>query len=322
MMRRREFITLGGAAATWPLAARAQQQKMVRIGVLVGGDADGEPFLKAFREALREINYIEWQNVVLEFRSAEGLLNRLPELAAELVRLKVDIIVALYTPCVLAAKQATRDIPIIMLAGDPLGTGLVASLARPGGNMTGLSFMAAETNAKSIELFRDMLPSLRRVGVLANTADPVFAKSFLEHVRLAGGATGIEIKPIVMVSGPDELDAAFAAMVAERPGAVVVQGSLSSKHVADLALGHRLPAASVPRAFADAGGLMSYGADGPVLFRRTAAFVQKILQGKSPADMPVEQPAKFELVINLKTAKALGLDVPLFLQQRADEVIE
>jgi putative tryptophan/tyrosine transport system substrate-binding protein len=243
-------------------------------------------------------------------------------LAAELVRLKVDIIVALYTPCVLAAKQATHDIPIIMLAGDPLGTGLVASLARPGGNMTGLSFMAAETNAKSIELFRDMLPSLRRVGVLANTADPVFAKSFLEHVRLAGGATGIEIKPIMMVGGPDELDAAFAAMVAERPGAVVVQGSLSSKHVADLALRHRLPAASVPRSFADAGGLMSYGADGPVLFRRTAAFVQKILQGKSPADMPVEQPAKFELVINLKTAKALGLDVPLFLQQRADEVIE
>jgi putative ABC transport system substrate-binding protein len=194
-VKRRAFITLLAGAAAWSLAARAQQQKMARIGVLVGGDADAEPFLKAFREALREINYIEGQNVVLEFRSAEGLLNRLPELAAELVRLKVDIIVALYTPCVLAAKQATHDIPIIMLAGDPLGTGLVASLARPGGNMTGLSFMAAETNAKSIELFRDMLPSLRRVGVLANTADPVFAKSFLEHVRLAGGATGIEIKP-------------------------------------------------------------------------------------------------------------------------------
>jgi putative ABC transport system substrate-binding protein len=197
----------------------------------------------------------------------------------------------------------------------------VTSLARPGGNITGLSMMAAETHGKLVELFRDMLPVIRHVAVLTNAADPVFAKLVLEQVGLAGRITGLEVQPI-SVRGPEELEAAFAAMVRGHAEAVVIQGSLSTKRVADLALEHRLPAASLSRSFADVGGLMSYGADGPALFRRSALFVHKILQGNKPPDMPVEQPTKFELVVNLKTATALGIDVPLFFQQRADEVIE
>jgi putative ABC transport system substrate-binding protein len=320
-MKRRKFITLMGAAAVWPLGAYAQQPRMRRVGALLIGNADLESFQKELREGLRELGYIEGQNILLEFRSAEGIIDRLPGLAAELVRLKVDVIVALYTPCGLAAKEATREIPIVLLTGDPLGTGLVASLARPGGNVTGLSMMAAETHGKLIELLHDMLPAMRHVAVLINAADPVFAKLVLEQVHLAGRITGIEIKPIT-VRGPEELNVAFAAMVKEQADAVVIQGSLSTKRVADLALEHRLPAASLSRSFADVGGLMSYGADGPVLFRRTALFVHKILEGSKPTDMPVEQPTKFELVVNLKTAKALGIDVPSFFQQRADEIIE
>jgi ABC-type uncharacterized transport system substrate-binding protein len=258
---------------------------------------------------------------LFEFRSAEGILDRLPGLAAELVRLKVDVIVALYTPCGIAAKEATREIPIVLLTGDPLATGLVASLARPGGNITGLSMMAAETHGKLVELFRDMLPAVRAAAVLTNAADPVFEKLVVQQVELAGRITGIEIQPIT-VRGPEELDAAFATMGRRRPDVVVIQGSLSTKRVADLALEHRLPAASLSRAFTDVGGLMSYGADGPDLFHRSALFVHKILQGTKPLDMPVELPTKFELVINLKTAKTLGIDVPLFFQQRADAVIE
>jgi putative ABC transport system substrate-binding protein len=197
----------------------------------------------------------------------------------------------------------------------------VPSLSRPGGNITGVSLIAAELHGKCVELFRDMLPSVRRVAALGNAADPI-SKLFLEQVQLAGRTTGIEIAPAIMVHGPGEIDEAFAAMKKERADAVVVQGSLASKNTAELALTRGLPAATVPRSFAEVGGLMSYGADGPDSFRRAATFVVKILQGGKPADMPVEQPTKFELVINLKTARALGLDVPWFLQQRADEVIE
>jgi putative ABC transport system substrate-binding protein len=320
-VKRRNFIMLIGGAAAWPLVGYAQEPKVRRVGALLIGNADMESFQKELREGLRELGYTEGHNIAFEFRSAEGILDRLPALAAELVRLKVDVIVALYTPCGLAAKDATREIPIVLLTGDPLGTGLVASLARPGGNITGLSMMAAETHGKLVELFRDMLPAIRRVAVLTNAADPVFAKLVLEQVELASRITGLEIQPI-SVRGPEELDAAFGAMVRGRAEAVVIQGSLSTKRVADLALEHRLPAASLSRSFADVGGLMSYGADGPALFRRSALFVHKIFQGNKPTDMPVEQPTKFELVVNLKTANALGIDVPLFFQQRADEVIE
>jgi putative ABC transport system substrate-binding protein len=322
-MQRRAFITLlGGAAATWPFAARAQQSKMARIGALYIGTADAESFKKELREGLRELGYVEGQNIAFEFRSAEGKLDRLPDLAAELVRLKVDVIVTLYVPPTLAAKQATREIPIVTIVGDPVETGIVASLARPGGNITGVSIMAAASNGKSVELFRDMLPSVRRVGVLGHAANPVFAKAMLDQVLLAGRPTGTEIQPVVMVHGPDDLEEGFATLVRERADALVVQGSLAIKPVADLALKHRLPAASTARAFAEIGGLMSFGADGPASFRHGAKFVQRILQGKQPKDIPIEQPTKFELVINLKTAKALGLNVPPTFLSRADEVIE
>jgi putative tryptophan/tyrosine transport system substrate-binding protein len=322
-MRRREFITLlGGAAVWWPIVVRAQQSPMKQIGALVIGNADEPSFKKELREGLRELGRIEGQHYVIELRSAEGQLNRLPELATELVRLKVDVIVALFTPCALAAKQATREIPIVILAGDPLGTGLVESLSRPDANVTGLSLMAAETHAKCVELFRDMLPSARRIAMFANAADPVFARSLVEQARRAGAGTGSEISPVVMVRTPDELEAAFVTAVKEKADAVVFQGSLPVKPMADLALAYRLPAASGNRAFGEVGGLMTYAADGPVLYRHAAVFVDKILRGEKPVNIPVEQPTKFELMINLKTARAIGLNVPATLLARADELIE
>src|SRR6478736_7905701 len=305
-MRRREFIkAIAGLAVVWPSMARAQQTKLARIGALYIGTADAEAFKRELREGLRELGYVDGKNITFEYRSAEEKLDRLPELAAELVRLKVDVIVALYVPPSLAAKQATREIPIVVIVGDPVETGIVPSLARPGGNIPGVSLMASALNGKSVELFRDMLPSLRRVGVLGHATNPVFAKSMLNEVLAAGRPTGIEIQPVVMVSGPNEFESAFMTMVRERADAVVVQGSLAIKPVTDMAIKYRLPAASTARVFAEIGGLMSFGADGPVAFRHGAKFVQRILQGKQPKDLPIEQPTKFELVINLKTAKAI-----------------
>ena len=322
IIARRKFISaLGGATVAWPLAARAQQTSVHRVGALILGIADAESFRSALRKEMRKFGYVEGQNILFEFRSAEEKIALLPNLAAELVALKVDVIVALYTPCALAAQQATREIPIVVVSGDPVGTGLVRSLDRPGGNITGVSMIAAELHGKCVELFHDMFPSIRRVAALGNAADP-FSKPFIEQVLLAGRTTGIEITPPIMVRGPDEIDAAFAAMNKADAGAVVVQASLASKNAAELAVKHRLPAATIARSFADAGGLMSYGPDALDLFRRSAVFVNKILRGAKPSDMPVEQPTKFELVINLKTAKLLGLTIPESFMVRADEVIE
>jgi len=210
----------------------------------------------------------------------------------------------------------------VIVAADPVETGIVAGLARPGGNITGVSLMSAVMIGKCVELFRDMLAATRQIAVLTNSADPLFAKLVLDEAERAGSITGIKIQPI-MVRGPDEeLDAAFAAMTRAQANAVVIQGSLSTKRVADLALQHRLPAASTTRAFVDAGGLMSYGADGPALFRLGARFVHKILQGRQPNDLPIEQPTKFELAVNLKTAKAMGLTIPESFLLRADALIE
>ena len=321
-LKRREFITLlGGAAASWPIAPRAQQANVPRIGALVLTDEDGRAFAKELREGLREFGYREGQNYSLELRSADGKADRLGELAEDLVRRNVDIIAAIFTPCALAARQATREVPILVIAGDPIGNGLVANLDRPGGNVTGLSNMGSETAGKTLELFRDMLPSLRRVAVLANPVDP-FSRSLLEQVQFAGRTAGIDIAPVVMVRGADEVEAAFTNIMKERADALVVPGIFFADTIANLAIKYRLPSASVLRSFADAGGLLSYGADIPHMYRRSAAFVHKILQGTKPADLPVEQPTKFELVINLKTAKALGLDVPPTLLALADEVIE
>jgi putative ABC transport system substrate-binding protein len=320
---RREFITLiGGGAVAWPLTARAQPSKVARIGALYIGFADAESFKNELREGLRELGYVEGQNIAFEFRSAEGKLDRLPELAAELVRLKVDVIVALYVASALAAKQATRDIPIVIVAAEVVETGIVPSLARPGGNVTGVSLMTAASNAKNVELFRDMLPSVRRVGVLSNPKDPVFAKAMLDEVLRAGGPTGTEIHPVVMIRGPDELESAFTTMMKERVDALVVQASLVSKPLIDMAIKYRLPTASTTRSFVDIGGLMSFGADGPASFRHSAKFVQRILQGRQPKDLPIEQPTKFELAINLKTAKAIGLTIPETFLLRADALLE
>jgi putative tryptophan/tyrosine transport system substrate-binding protein len=321
-LKRRDFITLLGGAAARPFAARAQQPaKLPVVGALVIGNTDPGQFWREFRQGLRDLGYIEGQNIRFEFRSAQGDASRLPELAAELVRLNVDVIVTWFTPTAVAARQATRDIPIVMAeTGDPIGTGLIASLPRPGGNVTGIASVTAELAGKSVQLIRDLLPSARRVTALANATDP-FSKPFLEQIALGGEATGTVIHP-VKISSNEEFEAAFTAMEKERPDAIIVQPSLPTKRAAELALKHRVPAVSVPRWFAEEGGLMSYSAKYVELFHKAAVYVDKILKGAHPADLPVEQPTHFELVINMKTANALGLTVPPALLARADEVIE
>jgi putative ABC transport system substrate-binding protein len=323
-MRRREIITLIGGAAVmpavlWPRAATAQPAKTVRIGIL--NLANPEPLGSLLREALRDLGYREGQNLQFEFRSAKEDSALLPGLAAELVGLKVDVVVAYPSPAVAAVKQATREIPIVMLAaGDPVATGLVVSLARPGGNITGTSSTTAEIGSKTLEVIRDIIPSVRRVAVLANATDP-FTKSFLEQIRLGGQTLRLDIATM-MITGPGELDAAFATIKKDATDAVIVQPSLPRMRVADLALKHRVPAIAPTGAFAAVGGLAGYSASQSEMARRTAAIIDKILKGSKPADLPVEQPTKFELVINLKTAKAIGVNVPSTLLNRADEVIE
>jgi putative tryptophan/tyrosine transport system substrate-binding protein len=322
-MKRRECIlVLGGAAASCVfgrLTARAQQPKMATIGIL--NFENPEPFRTMLRDGLRDLGYTEGGNLRLEFRSAEGDRDRLPRLAAELVGLKVDVLVAYPTPAVVASKQATSEIPIVMLAaGDPIGTGLVASLARPGGNITGTSSTTAESGSKTLELVRDMIPSVRRVAVLANATDP-FTKSFLEQMQLGGQTLRLDVQ-VIMIKAADELDPAFASMKKNATDAVIVQPSLPRKPVADLALKYRVPAIAPTAAFAALGGLAGYSASPTEMARRSASAIDKILKGSKPADLPVEQPTTFELVINLKTAKALGITVPPAVLARADEVIE
>ena len=319
-MRRRDFIkVIAGSPATWPLAARAQQPKLPRIGILI--PANLEPFWNVFQQGLREHDYIEGQTIQVEFRSAEGKPNLLRELADELVRLKVDIIVASQTPAVTAARQATTEIPIVMApAGDPVGTGLISSLARPGGNITGLSSTTAELGAKTLELIRDVLPSTRRVAVLANAVDP-FSRPFSELIEDGGRTLGIAIQTI-KVRRVEEFDTAFAAMDKERADAVIVQPSLPRKPALDLALKHRLPTIGATPLLPREGGLMSYSGAQNDTYRRAAFYVDRLLKGAKPADLPVEQPTRYELIVNLKTAKALGITIPTTVLVRADEVIE
>jgi putative ABC transport system substrate-binding protein len=308
-------------ATFWALAASAQQTSATTIGVLVRAAPGWQQFWLSFREELRGLGYIEGKNVRLEFRSDQGEIGRLPELAAELVRLKVDVIVPWSTPAAIAAKQATQEIPIVCAAcGDMVGTGLVESLARPGGNVTGCSNLNAELSAKSVELIHEMVPSAHRVTVLANAPDP-FSKLFIKQIQLAGEATGTTIDTI-MIHSAQELDDSFPSMERSRPDAIIVQPSLPTKRAAELALSLRIPALCGSREFAQDGGLMAYSASGGEMDRAAAVFVDKILKGARPADLPVEQPTKFDFVINLKTAKALGLTIPPALIARADEVIE
>jgi putative ABC transport system substrate-binding protein len=320
-MRRRKFVQLAAAAAAvWPLAARAQQKVMPVIGVLDGGDPG--PLLSEFRRGLRDLGYIEGQNIQIEVRSAGGIPELLQGLAEELVRRKVDVIVARLTPSVWAAKEATQTIPIVMApAGAPLETGLIASLSRPGGNITGMSVTSVEVSGKRLQLMREMLPTLQRIAMLANAADKI-SKPLVAETEDAARSVGLQIAPVIMVNGVQEFEAAFAAMAKERADAVFMQSSLPANPAVALALKHHLPLFSTTRAAVDAGALMSYAGRLADAYREAAVYVDKILKGVKPADLPVEQPTRFELVINLKTAKALGLTVPQSLLALADEVVE
>jgi putative tryptophan/tyrosine transport system substrate-binding protein len=321
-VRRRDlFVLFFGGVALWPLAGIAQQRRVATVGVLAVGSPGVADFWRLFREAMQELGYIEGQSIRYEFRSDEGQVSRLPELAAELVHLQVDVIVTWFTPAAKAAKQATSEIPIVMaLAGNPVETGLVESLARPGGNITGMAGVAAELAGKSVQLLREMLPSAKRVVALANAPDP-FSKPFVEQVRFGGAATDTIIDP-VMIHDAAEVEPAFLEMEKHRPDAIIVQPSLPTKRVADLAIIHRIPTASVIRGFATDGGLMAFQSKEVELYRQSASYVDKILKGAKPADLPIQQPSKFELIINMKTATAIGLNVPPAFLARADEVIE
>ncbi len=314
-----------------PLAADAQQQtgKVYRIGILGNvplTDPEGARLWGAFIQGLRELGYVEGQNITIEHRSSEGKYERLPALAADLVRLKVDVIVAPATQGPLAAKQATRTIPIVMTSGgDPVGSGLVASLARPGGNITGLSFVAfPEIVGKQLELLKETVPQVSRVAVLWNPANPT-NRLLLGEAKVAARSLAVQLQTLE-ARGPDDFERAFAAMTRERAGALLVLGDgmliLHRTRIADLAAKSRLPAMYGSRENVNAGGLMSYSPSLQDSFRRAATYVDKILKGAKPADLPVEQPTKFELVINLKTARALGLTIPPSVLVRADQVIE
>jgi ABC-type uncharacterized transport system substrate-binding protein len=319
-MKRREVLgVLGGALAAWPLVASAQQARVYTLGVLTLPNP--EPLLKALREGLRDAGYVEGRNLRLEIRPAADRPDLQLGKAAELVRLKVDLIVTFYTPSALAAKQATRDIPIVMAgAGDPVATGIVVSLARPGGNVTGQSSGGAELAGKSVELIRELIPGVGRVGVLADESDP-FAKAYVAQISQAARRVGMKMEPIITRPG-QPLEPVFETLTGKRVDGLLIQGSIARKEMLDLAIKHRLPAMTSTRLGPSLGALASYGSDYLALARQSAVYVDKILKGAKPADLPVTFPTKFLLIINLKTAKALGITVPQSLLARADEVIE
>ena len=328
-MKRREFLTLlGGATAGWPQMARAQQAgKIARIGYLASNLTNQSP-LEAFRQGLRDLGYDEGRNVVIEYRDAQGKLEPLPALAVELVALKVDVIVASSTAAALAAKQATTVVPIVFATvPDPVGTGLVTSLARPGGNITGLSNLNADLVGKGLEYLTQAVPGARRVAVLSQPGafGERTEREMLKAAEVAAEVLGIQLQ-FVEARGPADIDKAFSEITGARADAliVLVSGMLLGERsrVVDFAARNRLPVVYTFRELVDAGGLMSYGTSLADLFRRAASYVDKILKGAKPADLPVEQPVKLELVINLKTAQALGLTLPPTLLARADQVIE
>jgi putative tryptophan/tyrosine transport system substrate-binding protein len=326
-MTRRAFISLiGGAAAAWPLAARAQQAgKLATIGCLVPGTPSSHgQWFAVFVQRLRELGWIEGRTVAVEYRWAEGRSERFAEIAAEFVQRKVDVIVTASTGGVQAAKQATSVIPIVFAAaGDPVGIGLVASLARPGGNVTGLSLQQIETVGKRLELLREVVPGLGRLAVLANVGNPTVVLDMGE-VQATARTLGLEVITLEIRRGED-VAPAFEALKGRAEALYVVIDPLVGTHrirINTLVLAARLPTMYTQREAVEAGGLMSYGPNFVDLFRRAADYVDKILRGAKPGDIPVEQPTKFDLVINLTTAKALGLDIPPTLLARADEVIE
>jgi putative tryptophan/tyrosine transport system substrate-binding protein len=326
VIRRRTFITLlGGATVAWPLAARAQQPKLPTIGYFGATTAAAEKSrTDAFVQRLRELGWIEGRTVAIEYRWGEGRNERFAEIAAELVRLKVDVILATATQVALISKRATATIPIVIgLTGDPLSTGLVDSLARPGSNVTGLSNQAADLGGKRLEILRELVPGFRRLAMLANVGYPG-GKPEMREIEAAADTLGVAVAPFE-IGRAEEIAPVFDA-IKGRAGALYVVGDtfMNSNRVriSTLAIAARMPTMYVHRDYVEAGGLISYGANIQNLFRRAAEYVDKILRGARPGDLPVEQPTKFDLVVNLTTAKALGLDVPPTLLARADEVIE
>jgi ABC-type uncharacterized transport system substrate-binding protein len=325
-VRRREFITLLGGAAAWPLPARAQQPAMPVIGYLGAGfPAPSASIVAILRQGLAEAGYVEGRNIAIEYRFAEGKYDRLPALAGELVRRQVAVIVAVPTPAALAAKAATATIPIVFTAAeDPVKVGLVANLARPGGNVTGGSILFADLGPKQLGLLRELVPTAMRIGLVINPSN-MNAADVTKDLTAAGAAMGVQIE-VVQASNILEIDAAFASLVRKRADALVV-GTDSfffnrRLQLATLATRHAIPAVYNAREYAEAGGLMSYGTSLMEAFRQVAIYTGRILQGAKPADLPVVQSSKFEFVINLSTARALGLEVPPTLLARADEVIE
>ena len=315
-------------AAPLGMATAQPPQKVPRVGYLKGGSASDplrQRWLEAFRQGLRELGYVDGQNIAIESRWTEGEDDRLPALAADLVRSKVDVIVADTGAATRAAQQATRTIPIVMsLVNDPVGSGLVASLARPGGNVTGLTIMSPDLVGKQLELLKAVVPKVSRVALLRHPDNPASAAQ-LREAEAAAQALGVRLQTLEARS-PQEIDGTFAAMTRERAGALlVIPDTLfwnQRRQIAELAVKRRLPSIRIGEAYAEAGGLMSYGPSYLDVERRAATFVDKILKGANPADLPVEQPTKFELVINLKTAKAIGLTIPQPLLQRADQIID
>ena len=324
-MRRREFIALlGGAAVAWPLAASAQQAaRLPRIGILdFFPSATSADSIEAFQQGLRELGHLDGRNIHVEYHSAEQRSDLAATIATDLVRREVDIIVAIATPAAHAAKNATATIPIVMQVSDPLATGLVASLARPGGNLTGVSSSGPDLAGKRLELLRELRPELARVAFLGAANDPN-VRTFLAETQAAADSTRVRLQP-VLVTRAEEFDAAFATMLQDQAQGLIVQPLFVGHRakLAELATRHRLPMVADQRTFVAVGGLAAYGVNRSALSRRWAYYVDKILKGAKPADLPIELPTTFELVINLKTAKALGIDVPPALLARADEVIE
>jgi putative tryptophan/tyrosine transport system substrate-binding protein len=325
MRDRRTFLgALAGAVISAPFGAFAQQpsSNLPRIGFLGSESASNQANrLEALWAGLRELGYVEGKNIVIEVRWADGKYDRLPALAAELVNLKVSAIVASGAKATVAAKRATTTIPIVMETGDAVALGVATNVARPGGNLTGWTFFGPEVEAKRLELLKEVIPSITQVAFLVNQADP---PSALHAVETTARALKLGLQQF-LVRGPEEFDGTLAEMVTRRIGAVVVQGdtmfAVNAKAVAELAIKHRLPSAGIVE-FARAGGMIGYGADLLEGHRRAATFVDKILKGANPGDLPIEQATKFQLVINLKTAKALGLTIPQSLLLRADEVIQ
>ncbi len=327
MTDRRTFIaSMVGAVLSAPIGVQAQQAgKIYRVGFLWDSPAVWPHALEGFRQGLRDLGWAEGLNVVVEYRWAEGRFDRLPGLVEELVRLKVDVIVAPTSIYAEAAKRTTSTIPIVFAShADPIRSGHVASLARPGGNITGLTVMMSETSAKSLELLKEAIPGLSRVAVLWDPATPSHRPA-LNAVEVMGRALGLRLQPLA-VPGATEFDNAFSAMVQERAGGVLVLSTPlfigGARRLAELAMKHKLPTMFGPREHVEAGGLLSYSPDRADLYRRAAIYVDKILRGAKPADLPVEQPTRFDLVINLKTAKALGLTIPQSFLLRADQVIQ